>query len=116
MVWTVADPLEIHTVTFVSGGEPRPFVEPRPGPAGPEGPPLLVIPADIVNPTGGTAYTGQGFIAKPQGEWIDRDAAERPAPGSEVIDGGAGAVQAEQIVEIVAQAVGGARRTVVRRW
>ncbi len=62
VVWTVADPLEIHTVSFASGGATPPFVDPRPGPAGPSGPPLLVVPANVANPAGGGSYTGQGYV------------------------------------------------------
>jgi plastocyanin len=50
---------EPHTVSFLSG-EPAPqSIDPRPQPAGP---PLLVIPANVAQPQGGTTYTGQGFV------------------------------------------------------
>jgi len=63
VVWTMPDPFEIHTVTFVSGAEAPGFVEPQFGPGGPgAGPPRLVIPANVVNPTGGTTYTGTGYV------------------------------------------------------
>ena len=63
VVWTMPDPFEIHTVTFVSGAEPPGFVEPRFGPGGPgAGPPMLVIPANVVNPTGGDTYSGTGYV------------------------------------------------------
>lgn len=58
VVWTVADPFEIHTVTFMSGATPPEFIEPRPQPAGP---PLLVIPANIAGPAGGDSYTGTAY-------------------------------------------------------
>ena len=63
VVWTMPDPFEIHTVTFLSGAEPPQFVEPQFGPDGPgSGPPMLMIPANVVNPTGGTSYTGTGYL------------------------------------------------------
>jgi plastocyanin len=63
VVWTMPDPFEIHTVTFVSGAEPPSFVEPQFGPGGPgSGPPMLVIPANVVNPVGGDTYTGAGYV------------------------------------------------------
>ena len=58
MVWTNTDPFEIHTVTFTSGGKLPDFVTPQPQSSGP---PLLVIPANVVAPTGDT-YTGTGFF------------------------------------------------------
>lgn len=74
VVWTVADPLEIHTVSFASGGATPPFVDPRPGPAGAGGPPLLVIPAEVAGPAGGAAYTGEGYansgILGPGGSFV----------------------------------------------
>jgi plastocyanin len=56
VVWTNADPFEIHTVTFTSGGAPPDFIEPRPQPSGP---PQLVVPATVVLPSGDT-YGGSG--------------------------------------------------------
>jgi plastocyanin len=63
VVWTMPDPFEIHTVTFPSGAEPPSFIEPQAGPGGPDaGPPMLVIPAQVVNPAGGDTYTGTGYV------------------------------------------------------
>ena len=59
MAWTLADPYEIHTVTFASGEDPPLFVDVRPQP---EGPPLLVIPANVTSPVGGPAYSGTGYV------------------------------------------------------
>jgi plastocyanin len=61
VVWMDADPLEIHTVTLTSGGAEPEFVDVRPGPMGAAGPPLLVIPANVAGPVGGSSYTGQGY-------------------------------------------------------
>lgn len=58
VVWTNADPYEIHTVTFAAGGPPPEFGEPRPQASGP---PLIVIPANVVGPAGGESYTGQSY-------------------------------------------------------
>jgi len=57
MVWTFADPFELHTVTFTSGGAPPALIEPRPQPSGP---PALVIPASLALPSGDT-YRGTGI-------------------------------------------------------
>jgi plastocyanin len=57
VVWTQADPFELHTVTFTSGGAPPNFIEPRPQPSGP---PLLIIPATVAAPSGDT-YNGTGL-------------------------------------------------------
>jgi plastocyanin len=59
VVWTLQDPFEIHTVTFTSGAQPPEFVDVRPQP---QGPPQLVIPANVVAPQGGNVYMGQGYI------------------------------------------------------
>ncbi len=59
VVWTAADPLEIHTVTFTSGANPPNFVDVRPQP---QGPPQIVIPANVASPAGGTTYTGSGYV------------------------------------------------------
>ncbi len=58
VVWTVADPLEIHTVTFSSGDLP-PFADvmPRPG-----GPPVVIFRAAQAQGTGGTSFTGEGYL------------------------------------------------------
>jgi plastocyanin len=59
VIWTVTDPFEIHTVTFTSGANPPAFVDVRPQP---QGPPLIVIPANVASPAGGTTYTGTGYV------------------------------------------------------
>jgi plastocyanin len=62
VVWTVADPLELHTITFVSGGAAPPFIEPRGETGGPGGAPLVVIAANVAGPSGGQSYSGQGYV------------------------------------------------------
>ena len=63
VVWTMPDPMEIHTVTFTSGEAPPEFIEPRFGPGGPaSGPPTLVINANVAGAAGGPGYTGQGYL------------------------------------------------------
>lgn len=59
VVWFGADPFEIHTVTFLSGAATPAEIEVRPQ-AG--GPPLVVFPARVASPVGGTTYTGQGYL------------------------------------------------------
>jgi plastocyanin len=59
VAWTIADPYEIHTVSFLSGQAPPLFEEVRPQP---EGPPQIVFAADIVNPVGGNTYSGLGYV------------------------------------------------------
>ncbi len=61
VVWTNPDGFEIHTVSFTSGGPLPEFTEVRPGPAGPMGPPMIVIPANVAGPAGGGVYSGQGY-------------------------------------------------------
>jgi plastocyanin len=61
VVWVMPDPFEVHTISFVSGGTPPDFVEPRP-PAQPGGPPMLVIPATVAGPVGDGTYSGQGLV------------------------------------------------------
>jgi plastocyanin len=58
--WTMADPQEAHTVTFLSGAAPPDVIQPRPNAAGP---PNLVIPAMINLPQGGSSYTGSGIVS-----------------------------------------------------
>jgi plastocyanin len=60
VVWVMPDPFEVHTISFVSGGTPPDFVEPRPQPAGP---PLLVIPSTVAGPVGGATYMGEGLVS-----------------------------------------------------
>jgi plastocyanin len=59
VVWSVPDPNEIHTVTFTSGAKNPDFVDVRPQAAGP---PMIVIPANVAGPVGGTTYNGQGYL------------------------------------------------------
>jgi plastocyanin len=59
VIWTVADPLEIHTVTFTSGAPPPPVVDIRPQASGP---PELALTADVAGPAGGSTYTGDGYV------------------------------------------------------
>lgn len=59
VVWTMADPFELHTITFTSGEAPPNFVQPRPRPGGP---PQLVIPASTALATGGSTYGGSGVV------------------------------------------------------
>jgi plastocyanin len=59
VVWTMADPANIHTVTFLSGAPTPAEVEVRPQPAGP---PQIVFPANVAGPVGGPSYTGQGYV------------------------------------------------------
>ncbi len=59
VIWILTDPLEIHTVTFTSGAPPPPVVDVR---AQPNGPPVLVMPADVAGPAGGTKYIGDGYL------------------------------------------------------
>lgn len=58
VAWTIADPFEIHTITFTSGQEAPPFIEVRPQA---EGSPLLVIPAEVASPRGGSSYDGAEY-------------------------------------------------------
>jgi plastocyanin len=58
--WTIADPMEPHTVTFLSGAAPFEVIEPRPNAAGP---PNLIIPAKVTLPSGGSTYTGTGMVS-----------------------------------------------------
>ena len=60
IAWTMADPQEAHTVTFLSGAAPPEVIQPRPNAAGP---PNLVIPAAVNLPQGGSTYTGTGIVS-----------------------------------------------------
>ena len=60
VIWAMADPFELHTVTFLSGTPQPNVIDPRPQPAGP---PLLVFPANVVGPAGGETYTGQAYTS-----------------------------------------------------
>lgn len=59
VVFTVTDPSEIHTVTFLSGAPVPAETETR---SQANGAPLLVFPASVASPVGGNDYTGQGII------------------------------------------------------
>jgi plastocyanin len=59
ILWTLADPFELHTVTLTSGAQPPEFVDVRPQP---QGAPWLVVPASVAGPAGGTTYIGQGYV------------------------------------------------------
>lgn len=59
VLWSNADPYAAHTVTFTSGAPAPGFAEPRPQPSGP---PLLVVPAAVLGPAGGTTYSGRGYL------------------------------------------------------
>lgn len=59
VVWTLQDPFEIHTVTFTSGAQPPEFVDIRPQP---QGPPQVVVPANVASPQGGNVYNGTGYV------------------------------------------------------
>lgn len=59
VTWEMADPFEIHTVTFGSGAKPIDYVIPEPQPGGP---PLLVVNTRITTPTRRTTYDGTGFV------------------------------------------------------
>lgn len=59
VLWSFADPFEVHTVTFTSGQPDPAFIDVRPQP---QGPPILAIPANVAGPVGGTSYTGQGYV------------------------------------------------------
>lgn len=59
VIFLNSDPQEIHTLTFLSGGEPPPFIDPRPQPSGAT---LFVFPANVASPVGGNVYTGSGYL------------------------------------------------------
>jgi len=59
VIWSFADPFEIHTVTFTSGQPDPTFLDVRPQP---QGPPILAVPANVARPVGGTSYLGQGSV------------------------------------------------------
>jgi len=58
VTWEMADPFEIHTVTFVGGRPVPPFVVPQPQSSGP--PKLLLNPV-VVAPTPHKEYGGNGY-------------------------------------------------------
>lgn len=57
--WTIADPFELHTITFTSGTNPPGLLDVRPQPSGA---PLIVIPTQVFSASGGTTYAGAGFV------------------------------------------------------
>lgn len=60
VLWSNGDSLNGgHTVTFTSGAAPPDFPQVRPQPSGQ---PLFVLTADTAQPTGGSVYTGQGYV------------------------------------------------------
>lgn len=59
VLWTLADPFELHTVTLTSGAQPPELLDVR---AQPQGAPMLVVLANVAGPAGGATYTGQGYI------------------------------------------------------
>lgn len=59
VVWNSPDPWEPHTVTFTSGAPPPAFGDVRPGP---DGAPQLVLTREVAGATGGSVYTGSGYL------------------------------------------------------
>ena len=59
VAWVLADPFEVHTITFLSGAATPDLLLPQPQPSGP---PLLVLNPAAAAPAGGNSYTGQGII------------------------------------------------------
>jgi plastocyanin len=57
--WTLADPQEIHTITFFTGQAPPDPTDIRPNP---QGPPTVVFKADAARPRGGSVYAGTGYV------------------------------------------------------
>lgn len=57
--WEMADPFEIHTVTFVGGGPVPPFVIPQPQASGP---PRLLLNPKVAAPTPHREYAGSGYV------------------------------------------------------
>ncbi|HEV2125689.1 MAG TPA: plastocyanin/azurin family copper-binding protein [Chloroflexota bacterium] len=58
VVWTNADPYEVHTIAFAPDGKVPEFVEPQPQPAGP---PLMVIPESVASIVGGESFDGKSY-------------------------------------------------------
>ncbi|GBD29081.1 Plastocyanin [bacterium HR32] len=58
VTWEMADPFEIHTVTFVGGGPVPPFVVPQPQSSGP---PKLLLNPKVAVPTPDKEYAGSGY-------------------------------------------------------
>lgn len=59
VTWQMRDPFDMHTVTFTSGGKAPEFFVPDPQK---QGPPKLVIPARVANPTQIKTYDGTGYV------------------------------------------------------
>jgi hypothetical protein len=59
VVFSMSDPNQLHTVTFLSDGPESEFVVPLPQAAGP---PKLLFPASIVQPQAGNVYSGSGLF------------------------------------------------------
>jgi plastocyanin len=59
VAWVLADPFEVHTITFLSGAAAPDLLLPQPQPSGP---PLLVLNPAVAGPGGGNTYTGQGIV------------------------------------------------------
>jgi plastocyanin len=57
--WDQKDVEAPHTVTFVSGGTEPELVLPQQQPSGP---PNLILNPDVLNPAGGSTYSGQGYF------------------------------------------------------
>jgi len=74
VTWKMADPFEIHTVTFTSGEKPPLFILPQPQA---QGPPKLLFNPKAAAPTQTKTYNGRGYVNSgilvPQGA---------PGPGS----------------------------------
>lgn len=74
VTWKMADPFEIHTVTFTSGQKPPLFILPQPQA---QGPPKLLFNPKAAAPTKTKTYAGKGYVNSgilvPQGA---------PGPGS----------------------------------
>jgi plastocyanin len=59
VTWTVADPFEVHTVTFASGAQLPQFITPQPQ-AG--GMPKILLSGTALTPTSSKTYDGTGWI------------------------------------------------------
>lgn len=59
VTWTMRDPHEIHTVTFLGGEKPPQFIIPQPQQ---QGPPKLLINPKVLTPTQVKTYDGMGFV------------------------------------------------------
>ncbi len=59
VTWKIADPFEIHTVTFSSGAKPTDYVIVKPQK---QGPPMFIINPKAATPTKTKTYAGVGFV------------------------------------------------------